>query len=251
VELTFSMEFDEEFDGGTFHSDVKVLDFPLESGEGDMCSGGTIKFPQDTGTATWEAGLCPAKKGKHDMKVSVNLKEDIPTLLDTLTMDWKMLDKNGNEKACAHLETATLGCSHFFGDMMGFITIADPDIGLTELTKDYCDQYNQKSPCTYVHYAGETTLFQHPHCEVPAPVDGSGCHHYVKVTYNDSCKEIHDNPPKSGDIDVEFRFDHHGVLTSCKDYVVSQECYGWGPPADAPVQCDCGNGAKHGAKLVV
>jgi hypothetical protein len=126
-------------------------------------------------------------------------------------------------------------CSDYFGDVTGVVTVADPDIGVpgrTEGSGAYCDQSGAARPCTFIHYAGLST-----ECVNPAPPDA--CHRYRKVRYSKECESILSGLSLTGSLDTALVFERDGVLKQCKDHVLSNDMYCWGPPADNAQRCEC------------
>jgi hypothetical protein len=126
-------------------------------------------------------------------------------------------------------------CSDYFGDVTGVVTVADPDIGVpgrTEGSGGYCDQNGAERPCTFIHYAGLSTA-----CINPAPPDA--CHRYRKVRYSKQCESILAGLSLTGSVDTSLAFDRDGVLKQCREHVLSNDMYCWGPPADDAQRCAC------------
>lgn len=128
-------------------------------------------------------------------------------------------------------------CEHYFGNVSGLVTVADPDIGVpgrphSDLSGKYCDTYGAQRPCTYIHYAG-----LHTQCQRPAPPDN--CHRYHKVTYSSECQPVLNKLHLTATVDKDLKFTREGVLKDCQDYVRSNEVFCWAPPADDPQRCDC------------
>lgn len=126
-------------------------------------------------------------------------------------------------------------CSDYFGDVTGVVTVADPDIGVpgrTDGSGGYCDQNGAERPCTFVHYAGLSTA-----CINPGPPDA--CHRYRKVRYSQQCESILAGLSLTGSVDTSLAFDRDGVLKQCREHVLSNDMYCWGPPADDAQRCEC------------
>jgi len=139
-------------------------------------------------------------------------------------------------------------CEDYFGNVMeGFVTVVDPDVGLTDVSGAYCDNSNHSRPCTFIHYGGLNTT-----CVPPGPPDG--CHRYIVTMYSEAkCGEKLQNLDLTGTIDVADRFTttgkYVGVLKECVDAVLSQEIQCYGAPADEPVECLCKEPSHDGAIL--
>merc|ERR1719162_1648775 len=134
-------------------------------------------------------------------------------------------------------ESSDKTCEDYLGSLDGIFTVADPDVGITELSSPYCEGSGIFGrTCTYMHLAGHS-------CANPAPPDG--CHHYHKVQYSecpelDSFNYAYDDNTR---IDTTGAFDDQGVFVACADRVISNEVLCFGPPADSPVECVCGSDA--------
>merc|ERR1712007_171005 len=72
---------------------------------GDVCTKKSFDLPLGVGTITWEGIACPLAKGSTNVKMTVELSEDLPSMIAEATITTKATDAKGDQLLCLEVKT--------------------------------------------------------------------------------------------------------------------------------------------------